>query len=155
MTRVRTTSSTDVFDAPYGEDLLEVLQSHGVPIATSCGGVASCGLCRVTVVQGKESISPITPQEILHLGNVAKLLGLRLACQSKICGSGEIVVDVPVVGDVEGRKRRKAERARQGRPGGPEERRAGRPQQGAAGDIIEWKPRPPKPPDESGSKIPK
>lgn len=112
MAKVRIEGTDLVFDAPDGEDLLEVMQSNGHPIATSCGGVASCGLCRLTVISGGEHLSPIKPQEVHHLGSVAKVLGLRLACQSHVVGDGEIVVRVPEVDDVEERKRRKAERLR-------------------------------------------
>jgi ferredoxin len=132
--RVRISTSSDVFDAPEGEDLLEVLQRNGVPIATSCGGVATCGLCRITIVRGKESLSTIRAEELEHLGNVAKVIGLRLACQSKVCGEGEIVVDVPVVEDVEDRKRRKAERIRL-------ERRAPPAAASSERAVIEWRPR--------------
>ena len=101
------------FDANEGESLLEILKANGYPIATSCGGVASCGLCRLTVLRGGESLTPIKPQELTHLGNVAKVVGLRLACQSKVCGPGPVVVQVPEIEIVEDRKRRKAERLRE------------------------------------------
>ncbi|WP_394844069.1 (2Fe-2S)-binding protein [Pendulispora brunnea] len=110
--KVRIAASDVAFDAPEGSSLLQVLQSNGYPIATSCGGVASCGLCRLTVVRGGDSLSPLRPQELVHLGNVAKVVGLRLACQSKVTGPGPIVVQVPEVEIVEERKRRKAERLR-------------------------------------------
>jgi 2Fe-2S ferredoxin len=132
--RVRINASKSAFDAAEGEDLLEVLQRNGVPIATSCGGVATCGLCRITIVRGKEALSTIRAEEIEHLGNVAKVIGLRLACQSKVCGEGEIVVDVPTVEDVEERKRRKAERLRV-------ERRAPPAAPVIDRGVIEWRPR--------------
>ncbi len=132
--RVRIGTSNQIFDAPEGEDLLEVLQKNGVPIATSCGGVATCGLCRITIIRGKEALSAIRPQELEHLGNVAKVIGLRLACQSKVCGEGEIVVDVPPVENVEDRKRRKAERLRL-------ERRGSSSAPVTERTVIEWRPR--------------
>jgi len=110
--KVRIAATDVAFDAPEGSSLLQVLQSNGYPIATSCGGVASCGLCRLMVVRGADSLSPLRPQELVHLGNVAKVVGLRLACQSKVTGPGPIVVQVPEVEIVEERKRRKAERLR-------------------------------------------
>jgi len=145
--RVRLDRSDRVFEAKPGDDLLEVFQSNGEPIATSCGGVALCGLCRVTIVSGAAALVPIKPQELVHLGNVAKVVGLRLACQSQVLpvaasaetGAAtdiEIVVRIPEMDDVEQRKRKKAERSRQ-------EHRAG----SAAGPSsaprparIEWRP---------------
>jgi 2Fe-2S ferredoxin len=97
---VRVAGTECRFEAPEGEDLLEVLQSHGFPIATSCGGVAACGLCRITIEEGRELLSPIRDEEAHHLGSEGLILGTRLACQSKICGAGasetaELVVRVP------------------------------------------------------------
>jgi 2Fe-2S ferredoxin len=115
--RVRVEPTGHVFIAEPGVDLLEVLQANDEPIATSCGGVASCGLCRVTVVSGHDALVPIKPQEVVHLGNVAKVIGLRLACQAQVRADVgedviEVVVRVPVIENVEERKRRKAERTR-------------------------------------------
>jgi 2Fe-2S ferredoxin len=110
--RVVIAGSDQAFDAELDEDLLEVLQRNGYPISTSCGGIASCGLCRITVLEGKHHLTPIKPAELGHLGNVAKVIGLRLACQSRIAVEGEIVVRVPEVEDVEEKKRKKADRLR-------------------------------------------
>jgi ferredoxin len=118
--RVRVEGTDRVLVGPQGEDLLEVFQSGAQPIATSCGGVASCGLCRVTIDEGRHLLVPLKAQEIVHLGSVAKVLGLRLACQAQIrpdaMDGAEIVVRIPPVEDVEQRKRKKAERALHGAP---------------------------------------
>jgi len=146
--RVRVDGTDRVFAAQPGDDLLEVLQANGEPIATSCGGVASCGLCRVTVVSGGNALVPIKPQELVHLGNVARVIGLRLACQAAVradlpSASQELVVRIPELEDVEGRKRRKAERTRlEARSG------AVRAPSTARGPRIEWRVgRPPEPQD--------
>ncbi len=110
--RVVIAGSGQAFDAELDDDLLEVLQRNGYPISTSCGGIASCGLCRITVLEGKDHLTPIKPAELGHLGNVAKVIGLRLACQSKVVIEGDIVVRVPEVEDVEEKKRKKADRLR-------------------------------------------
>ncbi len=94
------------------EDLLEALQGAGVPIRTSCGGVATCGLCRVTVVAGANCLTELKGVEEHHLGNVASIVGLRLACQARFACEGEVHVDVPPVDDVLERRRRKLERSR-------------------------------------------
>jgi len=139
-------------DAADGEDLLEVLQRNGYPVPTACGGIASCGLCRVTVVEGREHLTPIRSHEITHLGTVAKVVGLRLACQAKV--TGPVVVSLTETEDVEQRKRRKAARIRAERVRGEsrEPRSARdplpssprRPPLGAreeARESIEWRPR--------------
>ncbi|HEU4411277.1 MAG TPA: 2Fe-2S iron-sulfur cluster-binding protein [Polyangiaceae bacterium] len=151
MAKVRISGSERVLDGADGADLLEVLQAAKFPISTSCGGRASCGLCRLTVVSGQEHLTPLKPEEITHLGNVAKVIGARLACQAQLCGEGEIEVVVPSVEDVEARKRQKSERLRRERaahkasmgPGGetprPAPTAAGPGARGAG--KIEWRPR--------------
>ncbi|MGO8996532.1 MAG: 2Fe-2S iron-sulfur cluster-binding protein [Polyangiaceae bacterium] len=142
--RVRVEGKDRVLPAAPGDDLLEVFQSNGEPIATSCGGVASCGLCRVTVLAGGGALVPIKPQELVHLGNVAKVIGLRLACQAVIRPEedAEILVRIPHVDsaeDVEDRKQRKADRARATRTHSPPP--SSRPPPGSARQPpIEWRP---------------
>lgn len=116
MTRVHVAGAPEPLHAPAGASLLQVLQSAKFPIATSCGGVATCALCRVTVRSGREHLSPLRGEELLHLGSVAKIAGLRLACQALCEGEGDVHIDVPEVEDVAARKARKAERLRQARP---------------------------------------
>lgn len=118
MTRIAIAGSDRVVDAPAGSSLLEVLLEASHPIATSCGGVATCGLCKVTVQEGKEHLSPICAEEINHLGSIAKIVGLRLACQARCSGDGDVRVLVPEVEDVAARKAAKAERLRQMRNSG-------------------------------------
>lgn len=95
------------------EDFLDALQRAGVPIRTSCGGVATCGLCRLTVVEGSKNLTAFKGQEELHLGNVAPIVGLRLACQTRFACEADVRVSVPPVDDVHARKRRKIERFRE------------------------------------------
>lgn len=128
MPRVRIRGTDKSLDIPLGQDLLEACQVAGVPISTSCGGKAVCGLCRLTIVSGKENLSPLLPGEIVHLGNVAKIVGLRLACQTTFVQDGDVEVDIPEVEDIAARKREKADRyrremrearERRSNPGGP------------------------------------
>jgi len=119
------------------DDLLDVLQRAGVPVRTSCGGVATCGLCRVTVVEGAKVLTAFKGQEELHLGNVGPIVGLRLACQARFACDGDVRIDVPPVDDVHARKRRKVERFREAAGKGkavPAERVERQPK-------VEWRPR--------------
>ena len=102
-------------EAPAGTSLLRALQDASQPISTSCGGVATCALCRVTVTQGREHLTALVDTEINHLGTIAKIVGLRLACQAKLTGTGDVRVEVPEVEDVAARKAAKAARMRQRR----------------------------------------
>lgn len=116
MTRVFVAGAPEPLVAPEGASLLQVLQSAKVPISTSCGGVATCALCRVTVKSGREHLTPLNSEELVHLGSIAKIVGLRLACQARCLGDGDVHVEVPEVEDVAARKARKAERLRQVKP---------------------------------------
>jgi 2Fe-2S ferredoxin len=107
-----------VLEAPEGTSLLHAIQGGGHPISTSCGGVATCALCRVTIQQGKEHLSAINEKEITHLGTIAKIVGLRLACQSRLTGSGDVTVQVPVVEDIAAKKQAKMDRLRAQRAAG-------------------------------------
>jgi 2Fe-2S ferredoxin len=115
MAKIFIAGTDRVLEAPVGTSLLEVLQEASHPIATSCGGVATCGLCRLTVKSGKEHLSAICSGEITHLGTVAKIIGLRLACQARLMDGGEVHIQVPEVEDVAARKAAKAVRLRQAR----------------------------------------
>ena len=65
----------------------------GVTIASTCGGVASCGLCKVRIVSGAEHLSALTPGEVGKLGNVFFITKERLACQTR--ASGDVTCEVP------------------------------------------------------------
>ena len=123
MVKIHLAGTDRVLDAPEGTSLLEAIQRGSHPIATSCGGVATCGLCRITVKEGKEHLTPINTGELTHLGSVAKILGLRLACHAKLTGTGDVRVEVPEVEDVAARKALIAERLRQARTSGAGPRR--------------------------------
>ena len=66
-----------------------------VPIATSCNGKASCGLCRVVIVAGEEGLTSMGPLEKRHLGNVYFITKMRLSCQARVITDGEVTVEVP------------------------------------------------------------
>ena len=115
MPKITIAGAERALEAPAGTSLLSALQAAGHPVSTSCGGVATCALCRVTVVSGREHLTPLVDSEINHLGTVAKIVGLRLACQAKLTGTGDVHVEVPEVEDVAARKAAKAARMRQRR----------------------------------------
>ena len=51
-------------DALACETVLDVARRAAVPLGNSCGGVGICARCRVEVVTGAESLSPMTTIEI-------------------------------------------------------------------------------------------
>ncbi len=82
-------------EAEVGETVFEVASRIGKPLSSACGAKATCGLCRVKVVDGAELLSELNDQEKKHLGNVYFITRVRLGCQSRITGDGEITLDVP------------------------------------------------------------
>ena len=82
-------------EARAGESVFEVGRRAGVAITTACVGQASCGLCRVKVVEGERFLSPFCAPEKKHLGNVYFLTKVRLSCQARLLGGGDVVVELP------------------------------------------------------------
>jgi uncharacterized 2Fe-2S/4Fe-4S cluster protein (DUF4445 family) len=76
-----------------GDTVFGVARQAGIPITTACGAKATCGLCRVKIISGEASISPISDVEKKHLGNVYFITKLRLSCQTTV--SGDVVVEIP------------------------------------------------------------
>jgi ferredoxin len=72
--------------ARVDETVLDVARRAGAPLGNSCGGVGVCTRCRVTVVEGEESLSPPTAIE-LRFGS-ANGFGSneRMACQAVVRG---------------------------------------------------------------------
>jgi 2Fe-2S ferredoxin len=79
-------------DGAAGESVFEIGRRAGVVIETACVGKASCGLCRVKVVSGADSLSPYNDAERRHLGNVYFITRVRLSCQARI--SGDVTVEL-------------------------------------------------------------
>jgi len=149
MAQIRIVGRDDAIDAPEGTSLYSALQRANVPISTSCGGQSTCGFCRLTVLRGKELLSPVSAKDVCHIGNVAKVVDIRLACQAMVTGDGEIEIDIPPVADIAARKREQtrrgfAERASRRRSGsGPasdSQPASGGRDPKTPGERIEWRP---------------
>jgi 2Fe-2S ferredoxin len=75
--------------APQGGALVDVCDERSAPVAFSCRS-ASCGTCRVLVLEGVECLEPASAEEL----EVLALFGddprrCRLACQARIrAGTG-------------------------------------------------------------------
>ena len=64
---------------------------RGMDKLTNCGGVGQCRSCQVNVLEGMESLSPITDAEKKMLAK--KPDGYRLACQCFV--NGDVKIEVP------------------------------------------------------------
>lgn len=83
---------TTTVDAPDGSTLFEAGAKAVAGIDTACVGKGTCGLCRVKIVAGAESLNAFTDEERKHLGNVYHLTKVRLSCRSKI--AGDVTIEI-------------------------------------------------------------
>ena len=70
-----------------GETILSYLNVNNFNIPSSCGGKATCGYCKIKVLNGA---GPILPTERPFLTRDEKDAGIRLACQLKVKNDIEI-----------------------------------------------------------------
>ncbi len=82
--------SEGTVQALAGRSLLEILNDAGVSLPSACAGRGSCGLCRITVIQGGGAVSPV---EDSRLSRAELAAGLRLACQVRV--QNDLQVEVP------------------------------------------------------------
>ncbi len=64
-----------------GRPLLNVLKDQQIFIPSACGGRGSCGLCKVTVLEGA---GPLLPTETPWLTPEEQKANVRLSCQVKV-----------------------------------------------------------------------
>jgi len=64
-----------------GKDLLSMLTAEKIFIPSACGGRATCGLCKVKVLEGA---GPILPTEEPYLSEEERASNVRLSCQVKV-----------------------------------------------------------------------
>lgn len=64
-----------------GGTLLQALFNEEIFVPSACGGQATCGMCKVRVLDGG---GPVLPTEESNLTKVEKRLDTRLACQVKV-----------------------------------------------------------------------
>lgn len=69
-------------DVPEGWTLLEACEANAVPMDAACGGFACCNSCRVDVLEGGDSLSPLQEEEEPFLETGAQ----RLGCQAQLGG---------------------------------------------------------------------
>jgi ferredoxin, 2Fe-2S len=71
---------------PGGTTILAGAGAAGVDLDHYCGGMASCGTCKVSVVTGAENLMDADGREQMVLGSQSASDGLRLACQARVVG---------------------------------------------------------------------
>ncbi len=80
--------------AEAGSTLLDIARKEGIGLSSVCGGVGTCGDCRVRIQRG--TVTPLNDTELDVLYPHETNAGLRLACQVEVLpGTDDIVVDIP------------------------------------------------------------
>lgn len=72
-----------------GMPLISYLTEHKINISSSCGGKATCGYCKIKVLNGG---GLILPTEEIFMSRQERIMGMRLACQVKVKNNIEIHV---------------------------------------------------------------
>lgn len=73
-----------------GKDLLALLTAQKLFIPSACGGRATCGLCKVKVLEGA---GPLLPTEEPYLDQTERESNVRLACQVKV--RSDLKIEIP------------------------------------------------------------
>ncbi len=76
---------------PRGTSILDAALEAGVDLNHYCGGMCSCGSCRIVLVSG--DVSTLVKMELMTLDVVREGEDDRLGCQTLI--QGDVVVEVP------------------------------------------------------------
>jgi ferredoxin len=74
-------------------NLLDAVLQTGLGLGQSCDGIALCGFCRVTVLEGEENLTPMAEEERKVLASQHGGDDERLACCARINGPVTITTD--------------------------------------------------------------
>ena len=80
-------------EVPPGSTLFEAGAKLSAGIDTACVGKGTCGLCRVKILSGGESLNPFTDEERKHLGNVYHITKVRLSCRT-VVGASDVAIEI-------------------------------------------------------------
>ena len=82
-----------------GLSLMEFLKGNDYDILATCGGMALCATCHVSIVEGFDKLSEITDDEYAMLDTLPNITDTsRLGCQLKLADNMHDVV-VKIMGD--------------------------------------------------------
>ncbi len=87
--RVTVEPSGATFEVEPGESVFAAAARHGYRWPTVCGGLGTCRMCLMTVLDGVEACSAIEDWEAEGLEEIGASRGpavQRLACQTRITG---------------------------------------------------------------------
>jgi Na+-transporting NADH:ubiquinone oxidoreductase subunit F len=88
--RIDINDSTKIIEVEGGTTLLSALAENKIFIPSACGGKATCGLCKLRVLDGA---GPLLPTEEPYLNPVERAANVRLSCQVKV--KGDLKISIP------------------------------------------------------------
>lgn len=88
MAEVRFSNGAAV-SVPAGTTLLDAARRAGVTVDAVCGGLGTCGRCRV---QASGALCAPSEEEVAALGEAAIAAGWRLACRARVLGGASVGV---------------------------------------------------------------
>ena len=80
---------------PAGDKLLKLLSGQGIFVSAACGGVGTCGQCRVKIPSGG---GDILPTELNHITRREAKAGCRLACQVTVRHDMKLTLPAEIFG---------------------------------------------------------
>ena len=90
-----TVNGDKVLNVPQGNNLMATLNENGIFLPSACGGKASCGQCKVQVLEGG---GEILDSEKPHFTRKQIKDHWRLGCQCKVKSDMNIHVDESILG---------------------------------------------------------
>ena len=126
MPRISFQPSGVSIDVADGSNIRDAGIEAGVEIPSTCGGVGSCGLCKVKITSGAEFLGEPTELEVGKLGNVFFITKERLSCQTTV-SAGEVGCEVPEDTRAKAKKVQLRKDGFASRPARPERSDAARP----------------------------
>ena len=82
-------------NVPQGASVMSTLNENGIFLPSACGGKASCGQCKVQVIEGG---GEILDSERPHFSRKEIKAGWRLGCQCKVKSDMKLHIDESILG---------------------------------------------------------
>lgn len=73
-------------ESKANETVLDAARRAAVPLGNSCGGIGVCARCRIRIVEGADSLAPMTSIEVRVTTQRGFNPDERLACQAVVNG---------------------------------------------------------------------
>lgn len=90
---VRSAATTTTLSVGTGVSVREALDATDLRVRAACGGTGSCGACTVRLLAGCANAPTTT--EYTKLTPEERDAGVRLACQLRLSGDAEVLVNDP------------------------------------------------------------